>query len=679
MRADQHPYPRFPVAHPTAARPPYGPGVPHQPMPPHHGHPFPQPPIDQPFPEALRGPRAPGQRRPTWRLKVGAATAIVAVSAVAWVGLSGSADAGTAQVQLESVSSAGAMPFTAPVGDDVQNVASPENAAGPQAGNTGGLYAQDPAAPACDTQALIAQLTADPAKAAAWGRPLNVEPNGIGAYVTSLTTVTLRADIAVTEYGFSQGAFQPYPAVLQAGTAVMVNSYGEPTVKCQNGNPLGAATSSNDTGTVVGTAWSGFTAERTIRVTPAPAPQRTLTVVSPGTNAPAPAPVKTQPGPNTPNPAPATNPQGQLALTATRNYNGTIRLSDGRILDKNGDVIKPEVDVKHPPNSRTFPDGAVQHPDGKIFNINGTERLPVKSNIPGLGDVTINANGTISPAKPGRVVQWNFDGTFTVFRPGSTSPVLTIGRDGTVKSTVPVPTGSVVQPDGSVIDPVTGQVKNPDGSTRTPTTVPGVGTIGTDGGVTPEAGTKGNVNALVENKDAAQNGGVDGNALAGKGLAFKADGTVDTTKLPEGAVVDAKGNVTLLDGTVLNPDGSIRTSGQGPTNLPDGAVLNPDGTTTLPDGTVLNQDGIAQKPATPQGGIDGRVCGTGVIAETCPTDTDPSPVQPQVEQAPAGTSTDGGSTTGGSSEGSSSEGSSSTGSSSESGSASGGEAQGDAG
>ncbi|MDL5160078.1 DUF6777 domain-containing protein [Actinomycetospora termitidis] len=651
MYTDHFPRQQVPGPRSTfqGGRPPYGPGMPGPQMPPHqqYGHPAGQPQMNQEIPEALRGPRAPERPKPKWRLKVGAVTAVVAIGAVAWVGLAGPASAEAAQVQLESVSSPGAMPFTAPVGDDVQNVASPENAAGPQAGNTGGLYAQDPAAPACDTQALIAQLTADPAKAAAWGRPLNVEPNGIGAYVTSLTTVTLRADTAVTEYGFSQGAFQPYPAVLQAGTAVMVNSFGEPTVKCQNGNPLGAATSSNDTGTVVGTAWNGFTADRTIRVTPAPAPQKTLTVVKPGNNTPTPTPIKTQPGPNTPNPAPATNPQGQLALTMTRTYDGNMRLSDGRIMDKNGKVIDPEVKVDHPPNSKTFDDGSIQHPDGKRFNINGTERLPITADIPGLGKVTVDANGNVDPV--GFIKsQWNYDGTVSLWFPGTNFPVNTIGRDGKVAKTVTPPPGGQVLQDGSITDPATGKILNPDGSERLDTTIDGIGTVTKDGGFTPapQAAAKGNVNALTENEDGAQNGGVDAQALAAKGVNFKADGTVDTDQLPKDAVVDAQGNVTLSDGTVIDKDGKVQTPG----------------TTPATGGT----GGTVQQPLAPQGGVDTRVCGTGVIAEQCPTDTDVTPAQPQIDPVPAdtGTAQGGGSTTGGSSSEGSSTGSSSSGSAS---------------
>ena len=51
----------------------------------------------------------------------------------------------------------------------------PANAQGSQPGNTGGLYAQDPATASCDSAALVSQLGSDPAKAAAWGQPLGVE------------------------------------------------------------------------------------------------------------------------------------------------------------------------------------------------------------------------------------------------------------------------------------------------------------------------------------------------------------------------------------------------------------------------------------------------------------------------------------------------------------------------
>ena len=56
--------------------------------------------------------------------------------------------------------------------------------------------------------------------------------------MSSLQPVLLRSDTAVTSHGYADATFTAYPAVLQAGTAVFVNSYGEPTVKCFSGNPL---------------------------------------------------------------------------------------------------------------------------------------------------------------------------------------------------------------------------------------------------------------------------------------------------------------------------------------------------------------------------------------------------------------------------------------------------------
>ena len=55
----------------------------------------------------------------------------------------------------------------------------------------------------------------------------------------ALGTATMsHADTAVTNNGYREPNFYRYPAVLQAGTAVFVSSYGEPKVKCFSGNPL---------------------------------------------------------------------------------------------------------------------------------------------------------------------------------------------------------------------------------------------------------------------------------------------------------------------------------------------------------------------------------------------------------------------------------------------------------
>ena len=68
--------------------------------------------------------------------------------------------------------------------------------------------------------------------------PPNATPAGIGAYVDSLTPVVLTDDTLVTNHGYRDGHATTLPAVLQAGTAVMVDTLGVPRVKCNCGNPL---------------------------------------------------------------------------------------------------------------------------------------------------------------------------------------------------------------------------------------------------------------------------------------------------------------------------------------------------------------------------------------------------------------------------------------------------------
>jgi hypothetical protein len=141
-----------------------------------------------------------------------------------------------AQAAVQSTSFAGANPTTAPFGVDAPQVAAVA-ATGPQAGDTSGLYATTNP-PACTTADFLSQLQADPTKLAAFGGVYGLGADDVPAFVDSLAPVVLRANTSVTDHPYQDGAFVEQPAVLAAGTAVLVNSYGEPTVKCYNGNPL---------------------------------------------------------------------------------------------------------------------------------------------------------------------------------------------------------------------------------------------------------------------------------------------------------------------------------------------------------------------------------------------------------------------------------------------------------
>jgi hypothetical protein len=87
------------------------------------------------------------------------------------------------------------------------------------------------------------------AKAEAWADALGIEVGDISSYIQGLTPVRLRFDTRVTNHGFRDGKANAFQSVLQAGTAVMVDSTGMPRVKCNCGNPLGAPTPLGDTGT----------------------------------------------------------------------------------------------------------------------------------------------------------------------------------------------------------------------------------------------------------------------------------------------------------------------------------------------------------------------------------------------------------------------------------------------
>ncbi|KIF06572.1 hypothetical protein PL81_06765, partial [Streptomyces sp. RSD-27] len=106
-------------------------------------------------------------------------------------------------------------------------------------GSAPGLYGGTKDVASCDVEKQIAALSADPAKNAAFAGALGIEAGAVPGYLRGLTSVQLRLDTRVTNHGYSNGAAYPFQAVLQAGTAVLVDDRGMPRVRCACGNPLG--------------------------------------------------------------------------------------------------------------------------------------------------------------------------------------------------------------------------------------------------------------------------------------------------------------------------------------------------------------------------------------------------------------------------------------------------------
>ena len=170
---------------------------------------------------------------------------------------------GRSEVTAEPVSSTGANPFTAAVGSDTAGVKPPAAgtaaAKGPAtySGSTPGLYGGTRNHHSCDAEKLIRFLEQNPGKAAAWAQTLGISTTQIRDYVNRLTAVILRTDTRVTNHGYVNGRATPLQAVLEAGTAVLVDRYGRPVVKCYCGNPL-TPPELLTSPTYTGNRWSDF-------------------------------------------------------------------------------------------------------------------------------------------------------------------------------------------------------------------------------------------------------------------------------------------------------------------------------------------------------------------------------------------------------------------------------------
>ncbi|MFB0619183.1 DUF6777 domain-containing protein [Streptomyces sp. AGS-58] len=146
-------------------------------------------------------------------------------------------------------------------------------------GATPGLYRGSPHVAGCDVERHIGSLTADRVKAHAFAHAVGVPVPALPGYLRGLTPVTLRRDTRVTSHAYRDRRAAGYQAVLQAGTAVLVDDRGMPRVRCACGNPLKAPTAAHDGVDARGAAWTGYRPNQVIAVTPAPRAVTTLTIV----------------------------------------------------------------------------------------------------------------------------------------------------------------------------------------------------------------------------------------------------------------------------------------------------------------------------------------------------------------------------------------------------------------
>ncbi|MCX4767513.1 hypothetical protein OG562_42510 [Streptomyces sp. NBC_01275] len=241
------------------------------------------PPAQPPGAASSAGAPEPEPHRPWWKSAPRLAllsTAVVAAVALALVLTlpGGGGSGGGNLVFTQAAATTGPDPFTestathssaAPVSAAPSTAARPTNALQSVDGGAEGLYGGTRNVASCDVEKQIKALQADPAKNSAFASVAGVQPAGVPAYLRSLTAVQLRMDTWVTNHGYRDGAATSYQAVLQAGTAVLVDGRGVPRVRCACGNPLTPPVPQQAAPKRTGDTWPSYHPSNVVVVTPA--------------------------------------------------------------------------------------------------------------------------------------------------------------------------------------------------------------------------------------------------------------------------------------------------------------------------------------------------------------------------------------------------------------------------
>ncbi|TLS45311.1 hypothetical protein FE633_15815 [Streptomyces montanus] len=210
--------------------------------------------------------------------------AVIAVLAIAAVTLGlvftrpdGASNSGS-EVFLQAAGKAGPDPYTESTARDNSTVPEtpPPTGTSDSAnvtqgvdGSAPGLYGGTREVASCDVEKQISALQAAPAKNKAFASVPGIEPSTVPGYLRSLTPVQLRMDTRVTNHGYRDGAATSYQAVLQAGTAVLVDDRGVPRVRCSCGNPLRPPVAQKGTPKRTGDSWPSYRSSDVVVVSPA--------------------------------------------------------------------------------------------------------------------------------------------------------------------------------------------------------------------------------------------------------------------------------------------------------------------------------------------------------------------------------------------------------------------------
>ena len=154
-------------------------------------------------------------------------------------------------------------------------------------GATEGIYRGVKGSPGCDRNGLTTFFRNTPPVATTWIQAASddptlapddglktVTPQTLPTYIAGLTPVLLRADTRVTEFTDTAGVASARQAVLQAGTAVLVDATGLPRVRCAGGSPLASPDAHAPTAITAGAPWPGYALNSAVTMTAAPSALR---------------------------------------------------------------------------------------------------------------------------------------------------------------------------------------------------------------------------------------------------------------------------------------------------------------------------------------------------------------------------------------------------------------------
>ncbi|MBQ0855285.1 hypothetical protein J8N05_44760 [Streptomyces sp. BH-SS-21] len=234
------------------------------------------------------GPSGPGAgqgpERPWWKsvprvALIAAAVVVAVVLAVVLTRPDGTTTAKSSdgEVFLQAAGKSGPDPFTgstardgstAPVTPSPTDTSGSANVTRGVDGSAPGLYGGTRDRGSCDVEKQISALDRAPDKKQAFAKVLDLKTSAVPAYLRSLTPVQLRMDTRVTNHGYRDGGATSYQAVLQAGTAVLVDDRGVPRVRCACGNPLLPPVALKTTPRTTGDSWPSYRPSDVVVVSP---------------------------------------------------------------------------------------------------------------------------------------------------------------------------------------------------------------------------------------------------------------------------------------------------------------------------------------------------------------------------------------------------------------------------